>query len=122
MPRKIFEIFCFATFLQTELDGKGVLPNHGDHRKSMNMKKCFAFLATSVALGSFGLIADYVAQDFISPKTGKSTIFWGDASRGKDAYILEYDKEADKYYFEKIEKNKPSSKASEPNAVPASAK
>lgn len=83
----------------------------------MNMKKCFAFLATSVALGSFGLVADYVAQDFISPKTGKSTVFWGDASKGKDAYILEYDKEADKYYFEKIEKNKPSSKKAEAKSV-----
>ena len=90
------------------------------------MKKCYTFLATSVALGSFGLVADYVAQDFISPKTGKSTIFWGDASKGKDAYILEYDKEADKYYFEKVEKNKPSATKStlksapvEPKGVPA---
>ena len=73
----------------------------------MKMKKCFAFLATSVALGGFGLFADYVAQDFVSPRTGKSSVFWGDGSKGKDAYVLEYDEASDEYYFKKVEKNRP---------------
>ena len=76
------------------------------------MKKCFVFLGAFVALISSRCLGDYVVQDFTSPKTGKSTVFWGDASKGKDAYILEYDKDSDKYYFEKIEKNKPESKTS----------
>ena len=80
----------------------------------MNMKKYIAFLVTSVALGGFNLLADYVAQDFDNPRTGQKTVFWGDASKGKDAYILEYDKNTEKFYFEKVEKNKPSSKKAAP--------
>ena len=86
------------------------------------MKKCFAFLATSVALSGSGLLADYVAQDFINPKTGKSTVFWGDASKGKDAYVLEYDEVSGKFYFEKVEKNKPAPKKAEAKSVSANAK
>lgn len=77
------------------------------------MKKCFAFLATLVALAGSGLIADYVAQDFDDPETGKKTVFWGDASNGKDAYILKFDKVSGKYYLEKVEKNKPEPKKTE---------
>ena len=87
----------------------------------MNTRKCFAFLATSVALAGVGLVADYVAQDFDDPVTGKKTVFWGDASKGKDAYVLKFDKASDKYYFEKIEKNKPASKESEVKLVKANA-
>ena len=76
----------------------------------MSMKKSFVFLATSVALAVSSLMADYVAQDFTSPRTGKSTVFWGDASKGKDAYVLEYDEASDSYYFKKVEKNKPEPK------------
>ena len=86
------------------------------------MKKCFAFLATSVALASSGLVADYVSQDFISPKTGKSTVFWGDASKGKDAYILEYDEVSGKYYFEKVEKNKPAPKKTDSKSTSTNAR
>ena len=112
----------FTIFLQTELDGCGDFPNHGGRRKTMNMGKCFAFLATSVALLSFGLMADYVSQDFINPRTGKSTVFWGDASKGKDAYILEYDEVSGKYYFEKVEKNKPTPKKVDSKSIPANTK
>lgn len=76
------------------------------------MKKCFVFFGAFIALISLRCFGEYVAQDFISPKTGKSTIFWGDASKGKDAYVLEYDKDSNNYYFEKVEKNKPSAKKS----------
>lgn len=86
------------------------------------MKKCFAFLATSVALGGFGLFADYVVQDFVSPRTGKGSIFWGDGSKGKDAYVLEYDEATDEYYFKKVEKNKPAPKKTGSNSGQASAK
>ena len=54
-----------------------------------------------------GLKADYVAQDFDDPETGKKTVFWGDASGGKDAYVLRFDKSSSKYYFDKVEKNRP---------------
>lgn len=64
-----------------------------------------------IALGMGSCLADYVARDFISPRTGQSSIFWGDAAKGKDAYVLEYDKESDHYYFKKVEKNKPAVKA-----------
>ena len=114
--------FLFTTFLQTELDGGIVFPNHDGRRKTMDMKKCFAFLATSVALASSGLVADYVSQDFISPKTGKSTVFWGDASKGKDAYILEYDEVSGKYYFEKVEKNKPAPKKTDSKSTSTNAR
>ena len=79
----------------------------------IDMKKCFAFLATLVALAGSRLIADYVAQDFDDPETGKKTVFWGDASGGKDAYVLKYDKDSAKYYFDKVEKNKPEPKKAE---------
>lgn len=68
-----------------------------------------------IALSSLRCFGVYVAQDFISPRTGKSTIFWGDASKGKDAYVLEYDKDSNNYYFEKVEKNKPAAKKSVEN-------
>ena len=70
-------------------------------------KNRFVVLGASLfALSGLSLIADdYVAQDFISPRTGKSTIFWGESSKGKDAYVLEYDESTDHYYFKKVEKN-----------------
>lgn len=71
------------------------------------INKCFIFGVTFVALSGLRCFGDYVAQDFTSPRTGQSSIFWGDASKGKDAYVLEYDKESDHYYFKKVEKNKP---------------
>ena len=67
--------------------------------------------AALFALSGLSSIADYVAQDFISPRTGKSAVFWGDASKGKDAYILEYDEATDHYYFKKVEKNFPTKPA-----------
>lgn len=68
--------------------------------------------ATLFALSGLSLWAEhYVAQDFISPRTGKSAVFWGDASKGKDAYILEYDEATDHYYFKKVEKNFPTKPA-----------
>ena len=94
-----------------------VLPNHGGRKKAMNMKKCFAFLVTSVALAGSGLIADYVAQDFDALDTGKKTVFWGDASGGKDAYVLRWDKNTDKYYFDQVEKNKPEPKKAKDDSV-----
>ena len=39
--------------------------------------------------------------------SGKSSVFWGDGSKGKDAYVLEYDEASDEYYFKKVEKNRP---------------
>ena len=74
------------------------------------MKKCFVFLGAFASLISLRCFGDYVAQDFTSPRTGQSAVFWGDASKGKDAYVLEYDKESDNYYFEKVEKNKSAAK------------
>lgn len=75
------------------------------------MRNCFIFVVTLSALcGARCFGENYVARDFISPKTGKSTIFWGETSKGKDAYVVEYDEKTDHYYFEKIEKNKPQKK------------
>jgi len=76
------------------------------------MRNCFIFGVTLFALCGIHCSGDYVAQDFISPRTGKSAVFWGDASKGKDAYVLEYDEETDHYYFKKVEKNKPQKKSS----------
>ena len=85
------------------------------------MKKSFAFLATSVALMGSGLGASYVAQDFDDPVTGKKTVFWGDTSNGKDAYVLKYDKDSTKYYFDKVEKNKPAPKKADAESEPKNA-
>ena len=76
-------------------------------------KNRFVILGAALfALSGLSAIADYyVAQDFISPRTGKSTVFWGDASKGKDAYVLEYDEATDHYYFKKVEKNFPTKPA-----------
>ncbi len=73
--------------------------------------------AVLFALSGLSSIADYVAQDFISPRTGKSAVFWGDASKGKDAYILEYDEATDHYYFKKVEKNFPTKPAAHAKKV-----
>ena len=93
------------------------MSNHDDRRKTMKMKKYFAFLVASVALCGVCSFADYVAQDFISPRTGKSAVFWGDASKGSDAYVLEYDEASDHYYFKKVEKNKPAPKKTDSKSV-----
>ena len=77
----------------------------------MKKNRIIVLGASLFALNSLSLIADYVAQDFISPRTGKSTVFWGDASKGKDAYVLEYDEATDHYYFKKVEKNFPTKPA-----------
>ena len=82
-------------------------------------KKSFILTVVCAACGSLSCYSDYVAREFISIKTGKSTIFWGDSSKGKDAYILEYDKDANKYYFEKVEKNKPAAEKNIKNNKPA---
>ena len=74
------------------------------------MKKNYILWGVFSALGGLYCFGDYVAQDFISPRTGQSTVFWADASKGKDAYVLEYDKDTDHYYFKKVEKNKPVAK------------
>ena len=71
------------------------------------MKKYYVLLGVFSTLISLCCFGDYVAQDFTSPRTGQSAVFWGDADKGKDAYVLEYDKETDNYYFKKVEKNKP---------------
>lgn len=84
-----------------------------DEQEEKLMKKCFIFGVVFAALEGVQCFGDYVAQDFTSPKTNKSAVFWGDASKGKDAYILEYDEVSQKYYFEKVEKNKPEAKKDE---------
>ena len=77
------------------------------------MKKNYVLWGACSALISASCFGEeYVAQDFISPRTGQSAVFWGDSSKGKDAYVLEYDKETDNYYFKKVEKNKPAAKNS----------
>lgn len=81
------------------------------------MKKYYVLLGVFSTLISLCCFGDYVAQDFTSPRTGQSTVFWGDSSKGKDAYVLEYNKETDKYYFEKVEKNKPVAKNNTENIV-----
>lgn len=82
------------------------------------MKKNYVLLGACSALISASCFGEeYVAQDFISPRTGQSAVFWGDSSKGKDAYVLEYDKVSDKYYFEKVEKNKPVAKNNTGNIV-----
>ena len=75
------------------------------------IRKCFMFGVALFALCGVYCFGDYVAQDFVSPRTGKSTVFWGNASNGKDAYVLEYDEQTDHYYFKKVEKNKPQKKS-----------
>ena len=77
------------------------------------MKKNYVLWGACSALISASCFGEeYVAQDFTSPRTGQSAVFWGDSSKGKDAYVLEYDKETDNYYFKKVEKNKPAAKNS----------
>ncbi len=83
----------------------------------MNKNRLVVLGAFLFALSCLYLKADYVAQDFTSPRTGKSTVFWGDASKGKDAYILEYDEDTDHYYFKKVEKNLPKKPASKVKKV-----
>lgn len=83
----------------------------------MKKNRCIVLGAIFFALGVLSSIADYVTQDFISPRTGKSTVFWGDASKGKDAYILEYDEATDHYYFKKVEKNFPTKPAAHAKKV-----
>lgn len=75
------------------------------------MKKCFVFLATSVALASFELFGTYITQDFDDPDTGKKTVLLVDADKGKDAYVLQKDNVSKKYYWDKVEKNKPTNKS-----------
>ena len=74
--------------------------------------KCFMFGAVAAVVGKSACFADsnFVAEQIIHPRTGQQTVFWGDASNGKDAYIVSYDEKSQKFYLEKIEKNKPSPK------------
>ncbi len=72
--------------------------------------KCFMLGAAMAVVGKSACFADYVAEQIIHPRTGQQTVFWGDASKGKDAYIVSYDEKSQKFYLEKIEKNKPSNK------------
>ena len=72
--------------------------------------KCFILGVAMAAAGKSACFADYVAEQLIHPRTGQQTVFWGDASKGKDAYIVSYDEKSQKFYLEKIEKNKPSGK------------
>ncbi|MBR1843278.1 MAG: hypothetical protein IJ793_00140 [Opitutales bacterium] len=65
----------------------------------------------TAVVGKSICFADYVAEQIVHPRTGQQTVFWGDASKGKDAYIVSYDEKSQKFYLEKIEKNKPSSKS-----------
>lgn len=72
--------------------------------------KCFMLGVAAAVVGKSACFADYVAEQIIHPRTGQQTVFWGDASKGKDAYIVSYDEKSQKFYLEKIEKNKPSDK------------
>ena len=72
--------------------------------------KCFMLGVAVATVGRSVCFAAYVAEQIIHPRTGKQTVFWADASKGKDAYIVSYDEKSQKFYFEKIEKNKPSDK------------
>ena len=73
--------------------------------------KCFMLGIAVATVGKSACFADYVAEQIIHPRTGQQTVFWGDASKGKDAYIVSYDEKSQKFYLEKIEKNKPSDKS-----------
>ena len=73
--------------------------------------KCFVLGIVTAVVGKSICFADYVAEQIVHPRTGQQTVFWGDASKGKDAYIVSYDEKSQKFYLEKIEKNKPSSKS-----------
>lgn len=78
----------------------------------MNIKKYSLLGVISIALGINVVFAEsYVAQDFDDPVTGKKTVFWGDSSKGKDAYVLKYDAAKDEFYFKKVEKNASAAKA-----------
>ena len=72
--------------------------------------KCFMFGIAVAVIGKSACFADFVAEKIVHPRTGQQTVFWGDASKGKDAYIVSYDEKSQKFYLEKIEKNKPSPK------------
>ena len=72
--------------------------------------KCFVLGGAALLMGRTCCFADFAAEQIVNPRTGQQTIFWGDASKGKDAYIVSYDEKTQKFYFEKIEKNKPSPK------------
>ncbi len=73
--------------------------------------KCFMLGVVVATVGKSACFADYVAEQIVHPRTGQQTVFWGDASKGKDAYIVSYDEKSQKFYLEKIEKNKPSDKS-----------
>ena len=72
--------------------------------------KCFMLGVAAATVGRSVCLADYVAEQIIHPRTGKQSVFWADASKGKDAYIVSYDEKSRKCYLEKIEKDKPSDK------------
>ena len=73
-------------------------------------RKCFLLGAATAVIGKSACFGDFVAEQIIHPRTGQQTVFWGDASKGKDAYVVSYDEGSRKLYLEKIEKNKPSAK------------
>ena len=108
-------VWSWVIFMDKKLDDTYLFRD--DEQEEKLMKKCFIFGVVFTALEGVQCFGDYVAQDFISPKTNKSAVFWGDASKGKDAYVLEYDEASQKYYFEKVEKNKPEAKKNEANST-----
>ena len=69
--------------------------------KRYDLKSAFATLLSLPA---------FIAEKIIDPETGLQTVVTIDASNGKDAYIYRYDKKSQKFYMDKVEKNKPSDK------------
>ena len=72
--------------------------------------KCFMLGAAITVVGKSACFGAFIAEKIIDPETGLQTVVTIDASNGKDAYIYRYDKKSQKFYMDKVEKNKPSDK------------
>ena len=70
--------------------------------------KCFMLGAAITVVGKSACFADFIAEKIIDPESGLQTVVTIDASKGKDAFIYRYDKKSQKFYMDKVEKNKPS--------------
>lgn len=77
------------------------------------MKKSFLFGSTVALLSQSPCLADYIAHDFDHPETGKKTVLIVDKTKPKDSYVLLYDSVTKKFYYDKVEKNKPTPHATE---------
>ncbi len=82
-------------------------------RKGSIMKKSFLFGSTIAVLSQTPCWANYITQDFDHPETGKKIVLVVDETSPKNAYVVLYDPVSKKFYYEKVEKNKPTAPTAE---------